>query len=354
MNKEIDNKETPLASPKPKRFPGWYIIVILFAFYALFIMMPVVGVVYNSEMYSTNLYSVKYDLFNYIEKYHQFPPAEKWCDTLLEEEYPHLEYEIDEKGNSPFILNKHILEHKELPSNMVAAFFGGNESGPETSGRNLVGDVELVKDYDRVAVLFGNGDIHTFRNKQVPYLRWRFEDSGVIPDPDVKIPLLTLSVLLIIIFLAILIPCRHCLKILWILTLGIGVVSAVAGFLLGGMAELIFYKLMDTTGDFLAPWIGSVWGFLVGVCFIALLGKIYKKFHANVNMISYAIVLGPIAGVVASSLIHGYLMIAYEETSFRYMLAGSFFGIVAGGVLGLISGAIIGVYEGKMSIQNEK
>lgn len=348
------SKEISQTTTKPKRLWGWYIFVIMFGGYALFIMMPMVGIVYNSEMYSVGLYSVKQDLFEYIEKHQQFPPAEKWCDALLEEDYSSLQYDSDDKGNFPFILNKHIFLHIEPPENMVVAFFGGNEWGPETSGRNLVGDIDLAKKYNRVAVLFGNGDMRTFRSRQAPYLRWRFEDDGVIPESDVKLPFLMMSMVLTIVSLMILIACRDSLRMFWPISLVIGIISAGAGVFLGSMAELTFYKSMDMGTDYIVPWIGSIWGFVIGVCFWAILGKIYKKYHANVIISSYGIVLGPLTGIAASSIIHGYLMIAYEESYLGYMLAGSFFGIIAGGGLGLISSGLMSLYKNKLSIQNYK
>lgn len=354
MNGLDNNRAALQARPKQKRLWGWSLMLLLFVVYLLFTLMPMVGIVYNSEMYAASLYSVRHELFQYLEKHQQFPPAEKWCDTLLEEDDSYLDYEQDDQGNFPYIINKHIVEHKEPPGNMVVAFFGGDQSGPTTYGKNQVGDMELIKDCPRAAVLLGNGDIHTFRNQQFPYLRWRFEDSGIIPEPDNKFQLLILSTPLVIIFLAVLRACRDRVRQFWILALVVGIVSAGICVFLGVLAELVFYKLMDTTGNFIAPWIGSFLGFGIGVCFIALLGTIYKKYHTNVNMVSYAMVLGPLTGIAASSIVHGYLMIAYGETSFGYMAAGSFFGILGGGLLGLFSSGLILYYQDKTSLQNQE
>lgn len=355
--------KTPPACPKLKRFPGWYLFLILYGGYALFILMPLVGVVFHSEMYSSDLYSVKKDLFDYFEKHEQFPPAEKWCDAILEQEgdiWPYLEAYEQDKDSYPCILNKHIFEHKELPGNMVVAFSGGEEHELEASGWNQVGDIERAKNYDRVAVLFGNGEMYTFRKKLVPYLRWRFEGSGVMPKPYLEIPFLVMTALLTIVFMAIVITCRNCLRIFWRPALGIGAASAISGGYLGGLAVRLFYLSnfngyqLNHSDYLLIPWVGSIVGFAIGICFVVVLGAIYKKYHANVNIASYAIVLGPLTGITASSIIHGYLMIAYGETGFMYMMAGTFFGIIAGGVLGLITSGLLCISNNKSFIQNER
>lgn len=67
-------------------------------------------------------------------------------------------------------------------------------------------------------------------------------------------------------------------------------------------------------------------------------------------MLGYATVIGAITGIVASSIVHGYLMIAYEEESFLYILECSCFGIIAGILLGWISSGLIRFYKNKPAI----
>lgn len=350
--------EIPPANPKLKHFPGWRILAILIGGFAFFNMFPTMNILMRCSDTYADLRAVQNDLLYYVEKHQQFPPPEKWCDTLQDIDDSTFSYYRQykkDKDDFPCILNKHIFEHKELPGNMVVAFSGKDRRGTEVCGWNLVGDIEMVKDCDRVAVLFGNEQIRVFRKKLVPYLRWRFEDSGVIPKPDIKIPFLVMSTLLAIVFIAILTTCRDSLKIFWLPALGIGIASAVIGDFLSNETEKLFYLLSHGFGeDPLYSRIGGIWGFVIGVCFVAVLGRIYKKYHTHVNLISYAVVLGPMTGIAASSIIHAYLMIAYEETSFSYMLAGSFIGIIAGTLLGLISSGFVSLYKNKLHCPTQK
>ena len=334
-------------APKVKKLRGWYIIVIVLVVVAGATFLPAINLAVKDWFSSWDIFDVGNDLLEYAKNNNQqFPAAEKWCDTMLEKEddyYSFKRYE-DSKENFPYTLNKNILGHNEIPENMVVLFSGA-------SGWNQVGGIDLVKNHDRLRVFFGNGDVRTFRKNQIPHLRWNFEDSGVIPDPNVKIPFLVISALLAIVFLSILIACRKCLKIFWILALGMGIISAGAGAWLGGMAEEAYYKL-GSAGSLIAPWIGGIWGFVIGVSFIVIIGKIYKKYNAKVSMLGYATVIGAITGIVTSSIVHGYLMISYEEESFSYILACSCFGIIAGVLLGWITSGLIRFYKSNPAILN--
>ncbi len=192
------------------------------------------------------------------------------------------------------------------------------------------------------------GPIRIFRKNQIPYLRWMFEDRGDIPRPDGEIPLLFISILLAVIFFSILIFYREYLRIFWIFALGVGIISAAVGVFLGSIGESAFYNL-DSGDGYMASWVGSIWGFVMGAAFVGIIGKIYKKYNSRVSMAGYATDIGAITGVVASSIIHGYLMIAYEEKSFVYMAAGSCFGIVVGILIGWISSGIIRFYKIKIA-----
>lgn len=339
------HERTPQAAPKVKRLRGWYIIVILLIIVAGGTFLPAIHLAMTDMISHWDFHEVGHDLLDYIEKNNQpFPAAEKWCDMMLEKEddYASFKRYEDHKEKFQYTLNKHISGHNGIPDNMVVFFIS-------SSGWNQVGDYNSVKNQDRVKVFFGNGDSRTFRKKQVPYLRWKFEDSGVIPEPDVKILLLGLSSLLAIVFLGILIACRKPLKIFWILALPMAIASAVAGAWLGSIAENAYYKL-GSAGALFAPWTGGVWGFVIGASFIAIIGKIYKKYNAKVSMLGYATVIGAITGIAASSIVHGYLMIAYEEESFSYMMTASCFGIIAGLFLGWITSGLIRFYKNNPAV----
>jgi len=245
-----------------------------------------------------------------------------------------------------YTLNKHIYDLDEISDNMVILF----SEGP---GWNQVGDYESIKDVDRVKVFLRNGKSHLFRKNQVQHLRWRPEDSGVIPKPDVKFPVSVFTAAILIITFCILLRCKDSMHIVWLLALGMGIASAVAGALLGAMAEEVYYKLNALAG-LIAPWVSAVWCFLIGVTFIAVIGSIYKKYNTKVSMPGYAIVFGAITGIIASCIVHGYMMIAYQETSFKYMLAGSSFAIIAGLILGWITSGLIKLYKNNTAIKASK
>ena len=340
------HERTPHAAPQVKRLQGWYIIVILLVIVAGGTFLPAIKLAADEIFRSIDFYGVDYELLDYIKKNkQQFPAAEKWCDALLEKKDDYVLFGRfeDNKENFPYTLNKYILGYDGIPDNMVVFFIG-------SSGWNQVGDYNSVKNQDRVRVFFGNGDSRTFRKKEIPYLRWKFEDSGIVPAPDVKSSLIILTVSLAIVFLGIWMKYRKCLKVFWIFAFGMGIISAGTGALLGGMAES--YYNLDPTGNYLTLLIGGVWGFVIGVSFIAIIGKIYIKYNARVSMLGYATVIGAITGIAASSIVHGYLMIAYEEESFSYMMAASCFGIIAGLFLGWIASGLIRFYKNNPAILN--
>ncbi len=328
-----------------KRLRGWGIIVLLLLIFAGVTFMGTLNHVAMGLISNWDVYDVGNELFDYVEKNdQQFPPAEKWCDAMLEKEndyYSFKRYESN-KDNFWYMLNKHIYEYDEIPDDMVVLFSGA-------PGWNKVGDADSVEANDYIKVFFGNRDTRAYRKSQIPHLRWRLEDSGAIPGPYVKTPLLVISSLLAIVFLLIFITCRQSFKIFWKLALGVGVISAVVGAFFAVPAEGIYYKF-NSVGTLVAPWISSIWCFLIGVSFIILIGRIYKKYYPNVSMVGYAIVIGAITGIIASSVVHGYLMMVYEVETFSYMLAGSSFGIIAGVLLGWITSGLIKLYKNHPAI----
>ena len=134
------------------------------------------------------------------------------------------------------------------------------------------------------------------------------------------------------------------MKTYWIFAIIVGVLSASIGAWLGATAEEVFYRLGEPN-DFIAPWIGGLWGFVIGICFVLVIGKLYHKYNAKLTMVGYATVIGAITGAIASSIVHGYLMIAYEEPGFGYLFAGLSFGMMAGIALGWVSSGVIRFYK---------
>lgn len=343
-----DSQQTSQATVRVKQLPGWFLYVLLFLLVAGVTFFWSINLAISEVLRSWDLYDVGNDLLTYLEENnHEFPDSDNWCDVILEEgnydKYYSFQRYDGNKDGFRYTLNKHVLGCHEIPDDMVILYVG-------ESGWNQAGDIESVKNHDRLRVFLGDGYVRYFRKKQLPYLRWKPGDSGVIPEPDMRISLVMISALLVIVFLSLLVRYRACLRIFWILAGGIGATSAGAGAIFGSMAEDTYYQL-GLTGDFVAPWLGSVWGFIVGASFIAVIGSIYAKYRANVSMLGYGTVMGAITGIVASSIIHAYLMIVYEEKSFLYLLAGSCFGVIAGLLLGWVSSGLIRFYKNHPRIQ---
>ena len=127
------------------------------------------------------------------------------------------------------------------------------------------------------------------------------------------------------------------LKKYWIFILVLTLVSAGFGFVLGGLAELL-YPLENAKG---IGWqTGLIFGFIVGICYSISLGKLYNNVKQGKSFVGYGVLMGIIAGVICSTSVHTALMVAYEKSKFFRMGIGALFGIGAGALLGLISSAI--------------
>jgi|GEM_PF-1224537 len=268
----------------------------------------------------------------------QFPEPDKWCDVLKDSN------EIDEwvfgrRGDEEktcdYALNKDAAKlGADAPDNMVLLF----DSKP---GWNQVGGIELLRKdgSGRINILFADNHKEIVREKNVPYLRWKLEDSGDIPKPDIAKPFTIAGVIVAIVFVWIFAHFRNYAKKYWIFALVLGIVSTGVGMLLGAMAEGALYAIGDEKG---IGWtIGGITGFLVGICYVLILGKFFDNKKPEVSSVGYGTLSGLVAGAVCSTIVHSFLMICYEETSFANMLAGLGFGVVAGTILGWISSGIV-------------
>jgi len=327
-----------------KRLRGWYLIVILFIIIAVASFFPVVNLAMRTWFDTWDIFEVGTQLVDYAKKNgNQFPKADRWCDIMLDcnDDYSFKRYE-DAKESFPYTLNSHVFECNSIPDNMVILFSG-------IKGWNKIGDANSVINGNKIVVFLGDGQFRTYRKNHISYLRWKYQDTGIIPNPAISILCFAISLLLAVGFASILIAYRKYLRIFWIFALSIGLPAAVTGVWLGSAAEDVYYKF-NTGGIYIALYIGSICGFLVGVSFVLIIGKIYAKYNAKVSMLGYATVIGAVAGVIASSIVHTYLMVMYEERSFDYMMAGSCFGIMAGLMLGWISSGAIRFYKNNPAI----
>jgi len=117
--------------------------------------------------------------------------------------------------------------------------------------------------------------------------------------------------------------------------LSLSIISAAVGAVLGALAEFL-YRIENPTGH---GWLsGLVLGFLIGVIYCLLTAK---RKEQGKHVIGYGTLLGILAGLVCSTMVHIILMITYRTTRLSGMKIGILFGITAGAILGLISSAIL-------------
>jgi len=131
----------------------------------------------------------------------------------------------------------------------------------------------------------------------------------------------------------------------------LGVVSAGVGYVFGGTSEILYGMGKQADGA-VGSISGIAFGFVVGICYVLFLGKFLEKKRTRIDMDGYCTLFGVAAGVICSVLVHGFLMISYEETSFLNMAIGTGFGACAGAALGWIgSGIIKFFYKGRVLVE---
>ena len=271
----------------------------------------------------------------------QFPEAEKWCDVLIdstETEKSDFGHRGSERKLSDYAINKHAVTlGSDVPDDMVLLF----ESEP---GWNQAGGAELLRQDGNggVKILFADNHIETVRIKHVPYLRWKLEDSGVIPEADIAMPFAVGGVIVAIVFGWISVHLKNYAKKYWKFALGLGVLSAGVGVSLGMVGELL-HVVGDNKG--LGGVIGGITGLLIGIGYVSVLAKRFENIKPEVSIVGYASLYGMITGAVCSTIVHAFLMIGYEEASFINMIAGAIFGVWAGAILGWISSGLIKFYR---------
>jgi prepilin-type processing-associated H-X9-DG protein len=273
----------------------------------------------------------------------QFPETEKWCDALIDSseiKESDFGYRGSEDKSSDYAINKHAVElGADIPDNMVLLF-------ESESGWNQAGGIELLRKdgRGRVNILFADNHIETVRAKHAPYLRWKLEDSGVIPEPDIAILFAVGGVIVAIVFGWICVHLKNYAKKYWKFALGLGIVSAGVGVLFGIGGEML-HIVGDKKG--LGWVIGGITGLLVGISYVSVLARCFEMKKPEVSIVGYGALSGMIAGAVCSTIVHAFLMIGYDEMNFVNMIVGSIFGIWAGAILGWISSGIIFVGYGK-------
>ncbi len=272
-------------------------------------------------------------LNQYAEKNNgQWPEAGKWCDLLNQED----EYKGifgDESFEYSININAIPLGNT-MPADMVLLF----HSKP---GLNQAGGEELVTEKmkrGRIYILFGDGKIKPVKRKDVPYLRWRLEDDGILPVRDNTMLFAVVISILSLAAIGLLVSQRRYLVKHWIFAVGLGIASAAAGGLLGQWAEDLYIKEKASGMGGLA---GIIAGFVVGICFVAWLSRIRNRTERQISIVGSGTLAGAVAGIICSSMVHLFLMIHHEESNPANLLVGMSFGVWAGLVLSWVSCGIL-------------
>ena len=289
---------------------------------------------------ASGTYEIKSRLKEYSESHGDtLPDAENWCDELRkldeDEEYDNFKFGRREKQIA-FGFNQLAAKLRtNVPDDMVLFF-------ECESGWNVTGGPELAKgrwDDDLVWILFGDLSSKRFRLKDIKYLRWEIEDDGVIPQRDNRDAYLGFFGVVGVALIAMAIRCRGVLHQYWRHALGIGISASLMAAGCSLWAELLYRYNNDTA---YSGWIFALAVDLgIGFVYVLLFGTYIEDKNKSRNNMPFAVASGAITGIICSCVIHGFLMIAYEETSLLNMGAGAIFGGLAGVILGRITSAVI-------------
>lgn len=282
------------------------------------------------------LNQLHYAFSQYAEKNNgQWPEVNKWCDIIKKEDE---DYEGIFHDEFAVAMNLEAAPlGNTMPSDMVLLF-------PSRPGLNQAGGEELVTEKTergRIYVLLGDGKIKPVKRKDIPYLRWRLEDDGIIPVRDNTMPFAAVISILSLAVIGLLVSQRRHLAKHWIFAVGLGIASAAAGGLLGQWAENLYIKEKASGLGGLGGLAGIVAGFVVGVCFVTWLSRLRNRTERQSSIVGSGTLAGAVAGIVCSSIVHLLLMIHHEESNPANLLAGMSFGVWAGLVLSWVSCGIM-------------
>jgi hypothetical protein len=265
------------------------------------------------------------------------PPAEKWCDILHTESDRELrdyfQQDCEDKWYCNYSMNENAASlGVEAPNDMILLF-------RSKQGWNQVGSHELFPE-DNVSymrVFLVDGSSRSVRVSDAPYLRWTMGDTGIIPKPPILKVFTTGGLILAGLVIWIIKRWGRYASDSSILLI-LAFFSLAAGSLLGRMAELLYSISYSRNVGIV---VGGVVGLLIGVAYAVILSAVRHRKSECPTMIGYGTMLGAIAGVLCSTLVHAALMIAYAETSFSNLMFGNAIGCLAGVILGWVAGALI-------------
>jgi len=248
----------------------------------------------------------------------------------------------DGKFVTRYALKTSAMEVKgQLPDDMVLLFTserGWNRSGgPELMPRKFRGQV--------VSVYLAGGAVELVRARDAATLRWTADDPPAGGKPASFSQYAALGVVIAGFCGAVILHFRRHLRSLGFAALGVGVLSAAAGGCCGFAAQGMYSVKGDVR---LGSTAGAAIGFLAGFCFVLVLGYGRDRMRPGVSMVGFATVAGAITGAAASTAVHVFLMIGYEDFHIMYPAAGAGFGIWAGVVLGWIGSGLISSMEAKV------
>lgn len=272
-------------------------------------------------------------LESYFSKHKRYPEPSAWCDVLKQDEASSDYFWYD--SECEFAINRHLAELEgPVPADMVVLY----QAEP---GWNRAGGPELVRGYRGSVysrVLTGEGNFKTIHIADAPYLRWKPQDSGIIPAVDRTKPCAVLAGGVVFCAMVVLIFLRKQLMAYPLLTLGLAILSGGAGMFWGSGSEWL-YSLIES--KHLGQLAGGAAGLLAGLCFVPVLGKWAEYTGLRAGLICFGVLTGTLFGLLCSCAVHGFLMIAYRVPDFVNMAAGCAFGAWTGGILGWIPAAVI-------------
>lgn len=280
----------------------------------------------------------------YKAAYGRLPEMSRWCDDLLDVK-PELSDYFHPDSTCDFAMNKYLSELEgAIPADMVVLFDAGR-------GWNLSGGPELARGWfgsSFVRVITGDWTMKKVHVRDVPYLRWRVQDSGVIPPSDMEKPYAAVAIGLGLLAAGVLVALRKQVRRWLLLILFTGLLAMGVGMLFGFISEEPLYTVIEQKH---VGWLfGGAAGVLAGVCFVPVLGRVAEKLGAGVSLVGWGTMIGTIVGIVCSCVVHGLLMIAYRETSPVNMAVGTAFGAWAGTMLGWITAGVMGRMRGKAAM----
>jgi prepilin-type processing-associated H-X9-DG protein len=341
----------------------------------------------NRMFCATNLKALGTSLAIYLSNNSgQLADPENWCDLLITEADadPALFICRDSDaiiGESSYALNKAVvgMNIPNLGSGMVVMFettTGITESGRDFSvssrAFNRIFDnksrksKKVYKDrWNQVAgpqslainhhegkgcnILFADGHVEFVSPEEITNLRWSPEGKVDFPLPKqqeykrlqnkLTFKKMIISVTgVIIIAGACIILYRYQFWKCWGFAVLLGLSSAVFGWFLGGLGQSLHRVKIFQEFGMIA---GAVLGFIVGLCYVAVLTKTSYSIKQPEAFKGYAVSLGMATGAICSTIVHLLLMIINEEKIPLAMIVGLPFGIIAGAILGWISSAVI-------------